>query len=165
MDKKSKIFFIALGLLIVGSVFATFYRTAIAKNYLIKAQTDCDPYTQKCFVWKCDPASNVDGEKCTGDREKDIWYYILVERNASHIPSCNPADKNCKALVCEDNEPNCQYIFCDEKTKTEQKVECSDPMEYTKENPPVDKTTTDGSDAGVCAPDDTKCLNATSGNE
>lgn len=162
MDKKSKVFFIILGLLIIGSVFATYYRTVITKNYLVEAQTDCDPYTKKCFIWQCDPASAVDGEKCTGDAEKDIWYYNLVERNASRVPLCDPKDENCKALICDDNEPDCQYIFCDEKTKVAQEVECSDPVEYTKENPPKDETTTDGSDQGICAPDNTECQNSAS---
>ena len=159
MDKKSKIFFIIFGLLIVGSVFATYYRTVIAKNYIIEAQTDCDPYTQKCFIWQCDPSSNVDGEKCIGDAEKDTWYYNLVERNASRIPFCDPKDENCDTLKCSVNEPDCQYIFCDEKTKVAQKVECSDPVEYAKENPPVDETATDGSDQ-ECAPDDAECADA-----
>ena len=161
MEKKSKIFFIILGLLIIGSVFATYYRTVIAKNYIIEAQTDCDPYAQKCFVWECDPASTVEGEACTGDAEKDISYYSLIERNASRIPLCDSNDENCKALECGDNEPDCQYIFCDEKTKVTQGVECNDPVEYTKENPPVDETATDGTDAGTCAPDDAECQNST----
>lgn len=178
-SKSSKIFFIIFGLLIIGSVFVTYYRTVIAKNYLIEAQTDCDPYAQKCFVWECDPASDVDGEKCTGDPEKDIWYYNLVERNASRIPLCDPADENCKALVCGDNEPDCQYIFCDDQTKVAQEVECSDPVEYTKENPPEEESSSDeatceegdteceansaadsSAEEDQCAPDDTECQNA-----
>ena len=159
MDKKSKIFFIILGLLIIGSVFATYYRTVIAKNYIIEAQTDCDPYAQKCFVWECDSASTVEGEACTGDAEKDSWYYNLVERNASQIPLCDPADENCKALECDDNEPDCKYIYCDDETKVAQEVECSDPVKYLEENPLEDETVTDES-AEDCAPDDTECVTA-----
>jgi hypothetical protein len=137
--RAEKIFFIILGLLIFGSVTVTYYRIMIQKNYIIEAQADCDPYVQKCFVWQCDPASDVDGEKCTGDAEADIWYYELVERNASKIPLCDPNDENCKALECEDGELECQYIFCDDKTKLAQEVECSDPVEYAKNNPPEEE--------------------------
>ena len=159
MDKKSKFFFMFLGLLICGSIFFTYYRTVIAKDYLIEAQTDCDPYAQKCFVWHCDPESNVDGEKCTGEAEKDIWYYEIVKKKAFEIPLCDPNDSACNALECPENEPNCQIIFCNEETKAEQKVECSDPVEYTKENPVKDQTDMiDNANQG-CAPDDTNCLN------
>ncbi len=184
--RSSKIFFIIFGLIIAGSVFATFYRTVIAKNYAIEAQTDCDPYTQKCFIWECDPASNVEGEKCTGDAQKDTWYYRLIERNASRIPLCDPTDKNCKALECADNEPDCKYIYCDGETKVAQKVECSDPVEYTKENPPkeesdstteevtceegdaqceAEKAAAPSSKESQCAPDDTQCQSDASKDE
>lgn len=154
--RAEKIFFIILGLLIAGSVFTAYYRTVIAKDYLIEAQTDCDPYTQKCFVWECDPASEVDGERCTGDTEKDSWYYSLVERNASRIPLCDPKDENCKALICDDNEPDCSYVYCNDETKVVQEVDCSDPVEYTKENPPEDESDS-SADEVTCEEGDTIC--------
>jgi hypothetical protein len=179
MDKKSKIFFIILGLLITGSILTTYYRTMISKNYITEAQADCDPYAQKCFIWECDPQSNVEGEKCTGDPEKDIWYYSLVERNSSKIPLCDPNDENCKALECSENETDCSYIYCDDETKIAQEAQCSDPVEYTKNNPPEeedvssdDATCEEGDtecEATItneeCAPDDTECQSATTGDD
>ena len=126
MDKKSKIFFIILGLLIAGSVGATYYRIIIKKDYIVEAQIDCDPAINSCFVWECDPESDVDGEKCTGDESVDIWYYSIVKRSASRIPLCNQEDPNCEALICEENEPECENIYCNNETKEEQGVECSD---------------------------------------
>ena len=158
--RAEKIFFIILGLLIFGSVTATYYRIMIQKNYIIEAQADCNPYVQKCFVWQCDPTSDVDGEKCTGDAEADVWYYELVERNASKIPLCNPDDENCKALECEDGELDCQYIFCDDKTKLAQEAECSDPTEYAKNNPPEEEgeeDDTSSDEAIMCAEGDSSC--------
>jgi len=125
MDKKSKIFFIVFGLLIVASVAVTYWRIVIKKDYIIEAQAPCDPATEKCFVWHCDPESDVDGEKCTGNVEEDVNNYKIVKRNASRIPLCDPADENCQALVCGKNEPECEYTYCDEETKVEQEVECS----------------------------------------
>ena len=80
MDKKSKIFFIIFGLLIVSAVALTYWRIMIKKDYIVEAQTDCDPYTQRCFIWECDPNSNIEGEDCTGDVEKDIasWKEMLA---------------------------------------------------------------------------------------
>ncbi|MFZ2226705.1 MAG: hypothetical protein WA064_04400 [Candidatus Moraniibacteriota bacterium] len=156
-SKSGKIFFLIFGLLILGSVFATYYYIVIAKNYLVEAQKDCDPETQKCFVWTCDPASTVEGEACTGDAEKDIWYYNLIKRNASKVPLCDPKDENCQALSCAPGEKDCNEIFCTEENKVEQGVECNDPAEYVKNNPPEEEAV---ESVGECAPEDAQCANA-----
>lgn len=137
MDKKSKILFIVIGLLIAGSVAATYWRIMVKKDYIIEAQTDCDPYAEKCFVWECDPESTVEGEKCTGDPEEDIWYFQVIKRNAGRIPLCDPdKDENCTALVCEENEPECEYVFCaEENMEAQYAASCNDPVKYTEENP------------------------------
>jgi len=149
MDRKSKIFFIVLGLLIAGSVAVTYWRIMVKKDYVIESQVDCDPTVDKCFIWECDPASDVEGEKCTGDPDNDIWYYQIARRNASRIPLCDPdKDDNCKPMECDPaTEKDCSVTFCDEITKVAQKVECSDPVKYNEENPPEadasDASTTD----------------------
>ncbi|HRY82871.1 MAG TPA: hypothetical protein P5232_04215 [Candidatus Moranbacteria bacterium] len=137
MDKKSKIFFAVLFLLIAGSVALTYWRIMIKKDYVVEAQTDCDPETQKCFIWECDPASTVEGEACTGDEENDIWYYQIARRNASLIPLCDPdKDENCLPMDCDPSTENdCEIIFCNDENKIEQEVECNDPEEYLKNNP------------------------------
>lgn len=135
MDKKSKIFLALFFLAIFISVGVTYYKIIIKRDYIVEAQTDCDPETEKCFVWECDPNSNIDGEKCVGDPEKDIWYYKIISKNAGWIPLCDPnKDENCQALVCADGESDCGYTLCDEETKKEQGVECGDPEEYAKNN-------------------------------
>ncbi|MBU4216380.1 hypothetical protein L6270_01530 [Candidatus Parcubacteria bacterium] len=139
MDKKSKIFFIIFGLLIVGSVAVTYWRIMIKKDYIIEAQTDCDPTTEQCFVWECDPESMEEGEACTGDADADIWYYKIVKRNASRIPLCDPADEDCDALVCGESEPECEEILCNEDNKEDQEVECNNPEEYVVANPETEE--------------------------
>ncbi len=146
IDKKSppkadpplagRIFFLVFLLLIIGSVAVTYYRIMIKKDYVVETQNDCDPYTEACFVWECNPESDVEGEACTGDPENDIWYYKINKRNASRIPLCDPnADENCQPWTCEPGEAKCEEILCDEKTAAEQEVSCNDPVKYTKENP------------------------------
>lgn len=139
MDKKSKIFFIIFGLLIAGSVAVTYWRIMIKKDYIIEAQADCDPTIDKCFIWECDPESDEEGEKCTGNTDDDIWYYEIVRRNAAYIPSCDPADEDCEALVCGENEPECEYVFCNDDNKEDQGVECNNPEEYIVENPEIEE--------------------------
>lgn len=136
MDKKNKIFFIVVFLLLIGSVGATYWRIMIKKDYMIEAQVDCDPETEACFVWECDPESIEEGEACTGDPESDIWYYKIVRKNASNIPLCDPqTDENCNPLICEEGEEECEEVLCDEETKLEQEVECNDPVQYLLNNP------------------------------
>ncbi|MFZ2975650.1 MAG: hypothetical protein WA055_03440 [Candidatus Moraniibacteriota bacterium] len=144
MDKKNKIFFIVLFLLIFGSIGATYLRIVVFKNYTLEAQADCDPEIEKCFVWECDPNSTEEGEACTGDEEEDISYYQLIRRKAYNVPLCNPdEDENlpadeagCVPMECDpETEKGCEIVFCDEETKIEQEVECSDPVEYLLNNP------------------------------
>jgi len=137
MDKKNKIFFIVLFLLIFGSIGATYLRIVVFKNYIVEAQADCDPETEKCFFWQCDPNSTEEGEACTGDEENDSWYYQLIRRKAYDVPLCNPDDDElCTPMECNpEREEGCEIVFCDEETKIEQEVECSDPVEYLLNNP------------------------------
>ncbi len=153
MDKKTKIFFVIFACLIVGSVAFTFYKIEIKKDYIMEGQIDCDPTAEKCFIWKCDPASNVEGEKCTGDKEKDVWYYQIAKRNASHIPLCDPdKDETCDPWTCGEGEKDCSNTFCDDQNKVEQEVECSDPVQYNIDNPPAEE-------AVMCEEGDETCAN------
>ena len=135
MDKKSKILIWVFVILIIGAVGVTYWRIMIKKDYVIQSQVDCDPYTEKCFIWECDPASTVEGEKCTGDPETDIWYYKIAERNASRIPLCDPAkDETCLPFLCEPGEIDCSETVCDLANIADGEA-CTDPEQYTLENP------------------------------
>jgi hypothetical protein len=180
-SKSGKIFFIVFGLLILGSIFATYYRIMIKKNYIIEAQVDCDPYENKCFIWECDPASDVVGEKCTGDAEKNIWYYNLAKRNASKIPLCDSeTDDTCAPMICDSEEKDCEQIYCNEENAVEQEATCSDPVEYTKNNPLEEEDDLSGEEVqceegdveceagsaeAECAPDDAECESGTDQDE
>lgn len=131
MDKKSKIFFLVFFLLIAGSVAATYYRYIVARDYIIEAEADCDPYTEACFTYVCDPEA---GEECTGDPVEDTSYYKLIHRNAKNIPLCDPAEEGCEALVCPPDEEGCEIVFCDPAIAEEGMV-CTDPAAYALEHP------------------------------
>lgn len=160
MERKSKIFFAVFFLLIIGAVGAAYYRIMIKRDYIIEAQTDCDPTAEKCFIWNCDPNAKDETEKCTGDPEKDTWYYKLSFRNAGRVGLCDPnKDEDCAPMACKTGEQECSEVFCDENTKKqyEQEADCNDPEEYLKNNPPEDE-----SDSEECAPDDQACLDESS---
>jgi hypothetical protein len=148
LDKKSKILFVIIGLLIVGSVAVTFWRYMLKRDYIVQAQTECDPETENCFVWECDPASIVEGEACTGDEESDIWYYKIIHRNAKNIPLCDPNDEECTALVCDPGEEECSEELCSENNVPEGET-CNNPVQYNIDNPPEEEE---------CAEDDEECL-------
>lgn len=152
MDRKSKIFFIVLGLLIAVSVGVTYWRIMVKKDYIVEGQADCDPTVDKCFVWKCDPKSDVEGEKCTGDPESDIWYFQVARRNAAKIPLCDPdKDENCAPWTCGENEKDCSVAFCTEdQLEAQYAAECSDPVQYNIDNPPEAETACEEGDE-ACA--------------
>ena len=163
MDPKSKYLFLVMGLLIVGILALTYWQIMVKKNYIVEAQTDCDPSVQKCFIWECDPSSSEEGEACTGDAEKDTWYYSIVRRNAGQIPLCDPNEESCTAFVCGENEPECEEIFCDEETGKAQGVVCSNPADHVQTTPVTEEenreqsnldntTTSSESQAGASTP-------------
>lgn len=133
MDKQSKIFFLVFFLLIAGSVAVTYYRYVVARDYLIQAEMECDPYTEACFVYVCDP----EAEECTGDPVEDTSYYKLITRNAKNIPLCDPAEEGCEALTCPAGEAECEIMYCD--PEEEEEGTCIDPLIYTLENPLEDE--------------------------
>lgn len=140
MDKKSKILLLAFLVLVIAMVAFTYYKYMVKRDYVIEAQTDCDPYTEACFIWQCDPAATDESEKCTGDPEEDIWYYEIIRRNAMNVPLCDPNNEECDALVCDPLlEEDCEIILCDEETAVEQEAECNDPAEYIMNNPPEEE--------------------------
>lgn len=148
MDKKSKIFFVVLLILIGGSLLAVFYRYFVIRDYMITAQADCDPSTEACFVYVCDPES----EECTGDPEEDTTYYSVIHRNAKYMPICDPSDEGCEAFVCPEGEPDCHVDFCDPETVSEGTV-CNDPVTYTLSHPTeeTENTIDDTGDMGSAA--------------
>lgn len=125
-----------MGFLILASFGATYYRYMVKKDYIVQAQTDCDPYSEACFVWNCDPDSTEEGEMCTGNPDEDTWYFKVINKNASQIASCDANDENCDALVCAQNEPDCEFVFCNPENMEENYASsCIDPAKYTLENP------------------------------
>ncbi len=130
MDNKSKIFFAVFFLLVVGSIAATYYKIFVLQDYMIEAEAPCDPYTETCFVYICDPIE----EECTGDPEEDTSYYKNISRNAKYIPLCDPADEECDALTCPSDEENCSVTLCTPNVLTDGVV-CNNPTAYTLLHP------------------------------
>jgi hypothetical protein len=157
LDRKSKILFIILALLIIASVAVTYWRYMVKRDYIIQAQIDCDPETENCFVWRCDPGSLEEGEKCTGVPDNDIWYYKILNRNAKNIPDCDPTDENCTAYQCETNETDCSIANCD-PASVGKNEECSLPEQYLLENPPEEES-------ADCAEGDEECAAAENAEE
>jgi hypothetical protein len=132
MDKKSKILIFGLFLILAIAMAVTYYRIIIARDYLIEAQTDCDPTIEKCFIYHCDPTI----EECTGDTVSDTSYYKISRRKANHIPLCDPSDESCQPFFCTEGETDCGDTFCSEESKMEGD-ECNDPEQYIVDNPPI----------------------------
>ena len=154
MDKKSKILIGVFVVLILASVGATYWRIMVKKDYIIEAQTDCDPYVDVCFVWECDPESTVEGEVCTENPEDNIWYFQVIRRKAFKIPLCDPSDENCTALTCPEGEADCEYEFCTAENMEDQyAAACNDPVKFTQENP-IEEEACDPETDEECVPEE-----------
>jgi hypothetical protein len=140
MDKKSKILLIVVVLTIAGSVFATYYRYFIKKDYYIEAQTDCDPSMEACFVSVCDPETDPE---CPQEESERAYYYKLIKKKASSIPLCDPNDPDCLALDCSDKNV-CEETLCDPENPGED-ITCNNPEQYNIDNPEIEETAPDES--------------------
>ena len=120
MHIHSKILTYSLIILLLLSAGASYYRFMVIHDYVIVAEVDCDPTSESCFVWQCDPA--VEGE-CTGDPEDDTWYYKITERDAQNIPACDSEDDTCERFACDpETEADCSVTFCSEESLVEQEI-------------------------------------------
>ncbi|MEI6528515.1 MAG: hypothetical protein WCO10_02465 [bacterium] len=112
-SRANKIFYTVFILLLIGSVVATFVRIVVLKDYQIVAETSCDPTTEKCFVYECDPVSDT---SCSANPAERISYYKMISKKAATIAACEAtADKvGCgEELSCIEGENNCAYTLCD----------------------------------------------------
>lgn len=139
MDTKSKIFLVVFFLLVVGSIAATYHKVFVLRDYMIEAEAPCDPYTESCFVYICNPIE----EECTGDPEEDTSYYKNISRNAKNIPLCDVEDESCTALICPPNETDCSVTLCDAATATEDTI-CNNPVAYALLHPIEDELLDEG---------------------
>ena len=145
MDKKSKIFFFVFFCLAFAMSVVSFYKYYIKKDFYIKAETECDPIKEKCFVYACDPSSD---ENCPENESERTSYYKYVEKKAFAIQSEEGSELDAEegsALTCKPNE-DCKEILCDETT-LEEGIECNNPLEYkpADEEPSDKETNTDES--------------------
>ena len=133
MHIKSKILFWTLGVFIILSVSASYYRYMVLHDYIIEAQIDCDPTLESCFVWVCDLEA---GEECTGNEDEDTWYYKYIYRNAKNIPLCDPKEEGCDALICpEGGELECERINCTSESLASYEItgECTNTVDFDEE--------------------------------
>lgn len=127
---KNKIFYSVFVLLLIGSVIATFVRIVIMKDYIIVAESSCDPATEKCFVWECN--TKIDGE-CSDNPEENIWYYKIVNKKAYEIVKCEATEEKLgcnEELSCTEGEVSCSYEYCDEENLGEE-IRCSKESDMT----------------------------------
>lgn len=105
MDRKTKILFIVLILLLIVSIGITFYRYMIKKNYLIFAHVECNPQNESCFYVPCQEGDNT----CSSTT---IEYYKKITKKAFNIEMCNTKDEGCNPLDCKNGEKDCKIINC-----------------------------------------------------
>ena len=136
MNRKSKILLWIFILLILLSVSATFYKTVILQDFVVYNEIDCDPSSENCFVWTCNPV--IDGaDACTRNPDDDTWYYKIAYRNAQNINLCNSEEnETCDPYACTEFENDCMQITCSNEAliEYERDGKCSGPDYYGNTN-------------------------------
>lgn len=120
MDHRTKAVFVIFLLSVLLLTLLVYKKYFIDKEYLIYAEIPCDPATEICFVYHCDPGE----EECTGIPEEDTTYYKKIERGAAFFPTCDPNEESCAISSCEKDSSDCVVTVCD---VSDAEVECSSP--------------------------------------
>jgi hypothetical protein len=118
---KNKIFWSIFTLLIILSVGFTFLRVYVWKDYLITANTSCDPKIEaSCFVVESEVVpTDENGIQAT---TTETTYYKIITIKAADVFACEQtAEKlNCgEELTCADAQENCTYEYCTEENVPE----------------------------------------------
>ncbi|QQS15685.1 MAG: hypothetical protein IPK84_04975 [Candidatus Moraniibacteriota bacterium] len=118
---QSRWFFGVFFFLVTLSIFATFYRVFIAKDYLVDIEVSCSPERAACFARDiCD----TDDESCgEDDIPIETSYYKIVERKAYNFPeTCASGtldSPECADLSCRLGEIDCTETYCSDETVPE----------------------------------------------
>lgn len=91
----------------------SFFKFYILKDYYIKLEVACDPAAEKCFIYECDPAVDIE---CPENAAERTSYYKLIEKKANALPLCDPISSGCPSVTCQTGE-DCKETLCDEATK------------------------------------------------
>lgn len=113
---QTRWFFVVFFVIVLLSVFATFYRVFIARNYSVMIETVCYPETESCFARGiCDTEDQVCME---GDTPVETSFYKTVERKAYAFPNeCASGSMDspaCIDLSCRARESDCTETLCAE---------------------------------------------------
>lgn len=118
MDNRTKAVFVLFLLSILVLTFFVYKKYFIDRSYPVYAEVPCDPVSESCFVYRCNPEE----EECTGIPDEDTSYYKKVERRASSLPLCDPNIEGCAVSLCEENASDCTITLCD---ASDSEAECS----------------------------------------
>jgi len=113
-NEKNIWFFTILGILILASVTATFYKYYIQHDFQITTEVSCNGSTELCFQVAAVTCTPEDTE-CTPIEAYD---YKIISKNAANILACEKtAEKiDCnEELTCLAREKNCSYKYCTEE--------------------------------------------------
>ena len=105
-----------IAVVIFAGAVVSYERFFIYQDFPVTVEAECDPASENCFVYYCDP----EYEECTGDPEEDTWYYKRITKQGNRFPVCESGE--CPDVSCTETESGCEVEFCD----PEGEEECSD---------------------------------------
>lgn len=100
MRPTPHIFASILLLAFAATVASRYYHYVNQRDFLLKANTACDPAVHACFIMACE----------AGDADCDPGPYEKVEVLAQDAPACLE-EHRCQAFSC-DARPGCAIHYC-----------------------------------------------------
>lgn len=137
-----------LAVVIFAGAVVSYERFFIYQDFPVTVEAECDPASESCFVYHCDP----EFEECTGDPEEDTWYYKRITKQGNMFPVCEGGE--CPEVSCAEDEPACEVEFCD----PDGEEECSDPEAFLQADMdseiPTDEPAVESDPEGEMNPDE-----------
>lgn len=126
-EAQNIVIIVLVSICVIWSVWHSYTRFYVEKDFLILQHVSCDPETENCFVWQCDPAA----EECTGNPEEDTEYYKILEKKAANIPECS-IEEECEESFCEIGETDCIESLCTPEAAELEEAVCSSDLEESE---------------------------------
>jgi|GEM_PF-370942 len=140
MRLSDNIFLYTLTPLIILFIGALYVRFMVLQDYMVAYESECDPYTQVCFI-------GCEDDECTSE-----YYYSQMEKYAPNIfGQCGEDITDCdKAYIClpEDGE-GCSVTFCDPEIDGDSCENLTEGDYVEEENVAEQEDITSDNDAGA----------------
>lgn len=121
-SRSSTLILLFLAVAVLAVVGFRYHQYVIERNFVLAVNAPCNPETESCFAWACDPEE---------DEECDLTPYKKVEIIANEAPQCLE-EHACEEFSCDPESETCSVTYCEDETIEEWEM-CVMPEEAIEE--------------------------------